>query len=242
MSISDVLKKAGVCGAATIFASVFALGLVGATPAGANTLTSADGNTQLQTTGSVSPGTPYSSGQSINVEVQANSTMNNANLVANSTPGQTTGDPTGDFYVEECVAPNGVLPTAGTSCEKATQDFSVSKTTNGSLNDQGYQVYILPDPALGSTTLQGSCGLAPNYCVIGIFATDPNAGNGFNYPHLFSALFQTRPSPDGLDDGASPGDGTPEVPLAIGLPLLGLAVFGGLTIRSRRRNRQQQVG
>ena len=44
---------------------------------------------------------------------------------------------------------------------------------------------------------------------------------------------------DGSDAGANPGDGTPEVPLAIGLPLAALGVFGGWSLRNRRRRQQQ---
>ena len=63
---------------------------------------------------------------------------------------------------------------------------------------------------------------------LGIFATNPNT-TGFSYPHLFSAPFQITVG-DGQDLGDNPGDGTPEVPLAIGLPLAALAVVGGFTI------------
>jgi hypothetical protein len=88
--------------------------------------------------------------------------------------------------------------------------------------------------------MTGKCDVAPNQCVIGIFAANPSpaAGNGFAFPHLFSAPFQVIVG-DGTDTGANPGDGTPEVPLAIGLPLAALAVFGGFTIRNRRRRQQQ---
>ena len=222
---------------------------MGVTPGDAATLTSADGYTTLSTIGAVTAGTPYTSGQGITVGVIANSVLSNANLAANKVPGQYTldgmGNPvasgaTGVFYIEECTDPGALvanLPTSASACEKATEDLSVLKTNDGSLTDTGYQVYDLPDPNFGETTFTGQCDVAPNQCVVGIFAADPQSGNGFTYPHLFSAPFQVTVG-DGQDAGDNPGDGTPEVPLAIGLPLAALAVFGGWTIRNRRRRRQ----
>ena len=102
-------------------------------------------------------------------------------------------------------------------------------------------MFVLPDALFSPTTFTGTCGLAPNYCVIGIFAADPlTAGFTSANPHLYSAPFQTQPSTGAKDSGGSPGDGTPEVPLAIGLPLVGLAAFGAWTIRSRRRRTTEQ--
>jgi hypothetical protein len=191
----------------------------------------------------VTSGTPYTSGQAITITGNANSTLSNANLVANSVPGQSTGNPTGDFYFEECTDPGGTtanLPTAPDNCEAATDDFtSVAKTSDGSFDNPSYSVYALPDSNLGSATLVGKCGVAPNYCVIGIFATNPNT-TGFSYPHLFSAPFQSTLG-DGAEAGDNPGDGTPEVPLAVGLPLAALAVIGGFAVRNRRRHRREQV-
>ena len=62
MSIRHVVKTVAVSGAATICGAVLMLG-IGAGPAGASTLTSSDGNTSLSTIGTVTSGTPYSSGQ-----------------------------------------------------------------------------------------------------------------------------------------------------------------------------------
>ncbi len=239
MSIRHVLKTVAATSAATVCCAVFALG-VGSGVAGANTLTSGDGNTTLTTQGTVASGTPYSSGQQISLTVAANSVMNTTNLANNGAP------TTGNFYVEECTDPQGTtanLPTSATGCEAATL-VTGAKTPDGHLSlmgTSGPTVYVLPDPGtLGSPTMVGQCGIAPNQCVLGIFAANPSpaAGNGFAFPHLFSAPFQVHVT-DGLDVGNSPGDGTPEVPLAIGLPLAALAVFGGFTIRNRRRRQQQ---
>ena len=240
MSIRHVLKTVAATSAATVCCAVFALG-VGSGVAGANTLTSGDGNTSLTTQGTVNSGTPYSSGQQISLNVAANSVLNTANLSAHGAP------TTGLFYVEECTDPGGLtsnLPTSDTGCEAATLVTGPKPTSgDGSFNlvgTSGPTVYALPDGNLGSPTMTGTCGLAPNQCVLGIFAANPShlAGNGFAYPHLFSAPFQTSVG-DGSDSGANPGDGTPEVPLAIGLPIAALAVFGGFALRNRRRRHQQ---
>ena len=243
MSIRHVLRTVAVSSAATLCGAALALGL-GVGAASANSLVSPDGTTTLSTQGTITSGTPYSSGQSITITGSANSTLSNANLVANSVPGQATGNPVGAFYFEECADPGGTaanLPTTSSGCEAATDDFtSVSKTEDGSFDNPSYTVYDLPDPGtLGNATMVGKCDVAPNTCVIGIFATNPNT-TGFSYPHLFSAPFQMSVG-DGPDTGDNPGDGTPEVPLAIGLPLAALAVVGGFTIRNRRRHRREQI-
>ena len=241
---------------ALLAATLAVIALIGVTPGGAATLTSSDGITSLTTQGTVTPGTPYSSGQTITVSGIANSVLSNANLAANKVPGQYTlvgGNPvasgaTGNFYIEECTDPGGTigtLPTSASGCESATDDFTVSKTNDGSFTDSSYTVFDLPDPGtLGSATMSGKCDVAPNQCVLGIFATNPQSGSGFSYPHLFSAPFQVDQQADfgsGFETGINPGDGTPEVSLAIGLPLAALAVFGGWTIRNRRRHKQEQV-
>jgi hypothetical protein len=244
MSIRHAVKTVAVSGAAMVCAAVFALG-VGSGVAGANTLTSPDGNTTLTTVGTVAGGTPYSSGQKIIVTVVGNSTLSFANLFANGDPNCSSATAcSGDFYVEECTDPGGTtgaLPTTAAGCEAATDNFSQAKSSTGALTLSGaheFKVYDLPDPTtLGSPTMTGTCDVAPNTCVLGIFAENPQSANGFSFPHLFSAPFQVQVG-DGLDLGDSPGDGTPEVPLAIGLPLAAIAVFGGLTLRNRRRSRR----
>jgi hypothetical protein len=242
MSIRHVVKTVAVSSAATLCGAALALGL-GVGAASANSLVSPDGTTTLSTQGSVTSGTPYTSGQTITISGSANSTLSNANLVANAVPGQSTNNPTGNFYFEECTDVGGTaanLPTGPSNCEAATDDFtSVSKTDDGSFDDPSYAIFALPDSNLGSATMVGTCGQAPNYCVIGIFATNPNT-TGFSYPHLFSAPFQSTIG-DGQEAGDNPGDGTPEVPLAVGLPLAALAVIGGFTIRNRRRHRREEV-
>jgi hypothetical protein len=246
MSIRHVLKTVGVSGAATVLAAVFALG-VGAGTAGAS-LTSGDGNTTLSTTANcgsppapctITPGTPFTSGQIINVGVAANSVLSSAALAA-FTPTIPALYQSGNFYLEECTDVGGTtagLPTGPSGCEAATL-LTTGKTSTGGFS-KNFTVYDLPDfNTLGTPTMTGSCDVAPNTCVVGIFISNPQSVSGtFGYPHLFSAPFQMSVG-DGADVGNNPGDGTPEVPLAIGLPLAALAVFGGFTLRNRRRRRQ----
>ncbi len=83
---------------------------------------------------------------------------------------------------------------------------------DGSLNLVGVSgptVFDLPDGNLGSPTMTGTCDVTPNTCVLGIFAANPShlAGNGFAFPHLFSAPFNVVVG-DGNDTGDNPGDGS----------------------------------
>jgi hypothetical protein len=144
--------------AVALVATVAIITVVRAAPGGA-TLVSTDGITTLATTGTVTPG-PYTSGQAITITGTANSVLSNANLVANSVPGQATGNPTGAFYFEECADPGGTvanLPTTSSGCEAATVDFtSVEKDEDGSFDNPSFTVYDLPDLAtLGNATMVG---------------------------------------------------------------------------------------
>jgi hypothetical protein len=211
-------------------------------PGEAAPLISSDGYTTLSTQGTVTAGTPYSSGQLIDLTVAANPVIDTTNLTAAGAP------TTGLFYMEECTDPGGTsanLPTTQSGCEAATL-ATTPKTSNGAFNltgSSGFTMYDLPDPGtLGSATMTGTCDIAPNQCVLGIFAASPQAGGGFGFPHLFSAPFQMDKQADfgsGSETGLNPGDGTPEVPLALGLPLAGLAILGAWSIRNRRRRQHE---
>jgi hypothetical protein len=161
--------------------------------------------------------------------------LSEANLAANGAP------TTGNFYVEECTDPGGLpanLPTQPHNCEAATL-YTAPKSSNGSLSLTGsdaFTVWDLPDPdTLGEPTMTGTCDVAPNQCVLGIFAANPYSGGGFGYPHLFSAPFQVTVG-DGLDQGDNPGDGTPEAAYALALPSLAMGLFGSVVWVRRRRS------
>src|ERR1700735_5374304 len=84
MSIRHVLRTVVVSSAATLCGGALALG-VGVGVANADI---SNGVTTLSATTPVTAGTPYTSGQAIEIKGVANSTLSNANLVANSVPGQ----------------------------------------------------------------------------------------------------------------------------------------------------------
>jgi 5-hydroxyisourate hydrolase-like protein (transthyretin family) len=182
--------------------------LAGSTPGGASTLTSSDGYTSLTTIGTVTLDTPYTSGQNLVVQVEANPVMDEANLAANSAP------TSGNFYFAECTDPGGLaanLPTAASGCESATISVAALKSSDGSATLEGahaFTVYNLPDPTtLGPPTMTGECNDGIDPCVVGMFAASPTI-NGFSYPHLFSAPFYVSVG-DGMDLGDNPGDGSP---------------------------------
>ena len=180
----------------------------------ASTLTSADGFTSLTTgTGTVTPG-PYDSGQKLTVSVIGNSTLSFANQFASGNPACTSATScSGSFNVEECTDPGGDqadLPTTLTGCEASTDNVLANLSSTGALTLSGtkaFKMWDLPNGALGPPTMTGSCDVAPNQCVLGIFASNPQSANGFAYPHLFSAPFNITEG-DGLNTGDQPGDGT----------------------------------
>jgi Bacterial Ig-like domain (group 1)/Invasin, domain 3 len=194
---------------AALLASVaVTIAVAGTTPgvAGAD-LVSGDGFTTLTAATGATPG-PYTSGQVITVSVGANSTLSAAGQAAGGAPA-----PNGSYYFEECSDPGGTtpnLPTSFSGCEAGTLDIENGNTSTGAVQAfQDFTVYDLPDVAtVGGPTMTGQCDVAPNQCVIGIFAANPNAGHpGFSFPHLFSAPFNMTVG-DGLDQGDNPGDGT----------------------------------
>jgi hypothetical protein len=234
MSPKRILRTAGTSAAAALLGGVLLVGLM-AGPASASSLVSPDGNTTISTTGTVTPGTPYDSAQPIKVTVVANSTLASATL---------TGDglSNGKYVLEECADPGATtanLPTTAAGCEALTNTAGSDPlwTSTGAITTT-FTVFDLPDSNLGNGTLTGVCDVAPNTCVIGIFAASPQTnGVGNGNPHLYSAPFQVTAG-DGGDDDATPGDGTPEVPLALLLPLLAAGLVGGGSYYEIRRRRK----
>jgi len=196
-------------------------------PASADSLS--NGTVSINTTGSVASGTPYSSGQLVNVVVSANSTLSLSNLESAGY----TGEPA--MKAVECDDPGGLvgnLPaTPVNNCDGETILSTAAVSADGSFTISGYTIYWLPDNATfgEGATQKPTCGTAPNYCVLYLGP----AQNDFSKPHIFSAPFLVTNNGD--DGGESPGDGLPEAPLAIGLPLLGIAVGGSVLYLRRRR-------
>lgn len=179
---------------------------------------------------SYTAGTPFSSGQYINVDVPANTVL---------TPGE-------GISILECEDPGGLAandPTSISDCDGNThQGDTVTVGTSSSPNGAGsvtynanptagtgYQVYALPDTLIGDAADSPTVCNASNWCVL--YIGPPQTS--FSAPYYLSQPFLVNPTPG--DTGADPGDGTPEAPLAIGLPLAGMAMMGGLTVMRRRR-------
>ena len=164
-------------------------------------------------------GTPFSSGQVVTVNVPANS-------ILSPVAGQ-------NIVVVECAAPGGVDPSVPSACDpNSVSGDSLTPNADGSLSYSNYQLYSLPNAKAFGESPTGTpvCNLA-NQCVLYI---GTNYGD-FTQPHVWSQAFVINPTAG--NTGANPGDGTPEVPLALGLPLLASGVVGGSVLYSRRRRR-----
>ena len=191
-------------------------------PAGATGPSSGDivpGSAQCAA--SCTAGTPFDSGQSINVVIPANSAF--------AAPNNNSG-----VNIVECAAPGGVVPTNPIACDGNTNVAGNLPNTDGSLSAFGYTVYALPDAVSLQETGGPVCGnTSATECILYI----GNNQNDFTAPHLWSQPFFVKAN--GNDLGANPGDGTPEVPMAILLPLSAMGLLGSaLLIRRRRRATQ----
>jgi hypothetical protein len=143
--------------------------------------------------GTITPGTPFSSGQAIDVVIPANSIFS----------------PTQNILIVECSAPNGVIPTLPSACNGDTINGpSIEPNADGSIDFQAatgslYQVFATPDPAIGDTPTSPACGeTAATECILYI----GNNQNDFTKAHVWSQPFFIAPTPG--DTGANPGDGS----------------------------------
>jgi hypothetical protein len=163
---------------------------------------------------------PFDSGQTVNVVIPANTAF--------AAPNDTSG-----IIIVECAAPNGVVPTLPSACDGNTQQTFVGVNADGSFTFNQYRVFALPDSySLGeSASSPVTCGnTAATECMLYI----GNNQNDFTQPHLWSEPFLIDADP--TDSGTiNPGDGTPEVPLAILLPLSAAGLLAGAVMVRRRR-------
>jgi hypothetical protein len=143
--------------------------------------------------GTVTPGTPFSSGQAIDIAIPANSIFS----------------PTQNILIIECSAPNGDIPTLSSACNGDTINGpSIEPNADGSIGFQAatgslYQVFATPDPALGDTSTSPACGeTAATECILYI----GNDQNDFTKPHVWSQPFFIAPTSG--DTGDNPGDGS----------------------------------
>jgi len=144
--------------------------------------------------GTVTTGTPFSSGQVIEVKIPANPTF-----VSGS-----------GIFVVECAAPGGVVPTDPSECDgKTVQGDTILAGTDGSVDytvsntTSGYTLYALPDlSSLGEPSTQTPVCNLSNECVLYVGENQ----NDFTQPHFWSQPFYVAPTPG--DTGANPGDGS----------------------------------
>jgi hypothetical protein len=141
------------------------------------------------------------------------------------------------LHIVECTAPGGVIPSTPAACDGNTiESLSLQANADGSVDYQNYTgslypIYALPDhTTLGEGNTGPVCNASVN-CILYIGEDQTN----FTAPHVWSQPFQIVP--DAGDAAPDPGDGTPEVPFAILLPLTAIGlVAGSVVIRRRHRS------
>ena len=145
---------------------------------------------------SIATGTPFLSGQIIEVNVPANAALS----------------PTQAVKIIECADPGGSaanLPTTVTGCDTSTKqgdtiipnpDSSFDYYANDPNGDAGYPVYALPKAGTSGTV---TCGTASVPCVLWI----GDNYNNFAVNQLWSDPFYVSSTSD--NGSVSPGDGSP---------------------------------
>jgi hypothetical protein len=232
MSIKHLLRTVAVAAPVTLAIGSFALISTGGTASAAGPVQQSATIDATNDGGqTVAAGKPFSSGQLVSINVPPS--------VGTGATGEI--QPNTNFTIYECSDPGGLagnLPTSVANCDSNTAE-GTNGTSNpdGSVQYTGYEVFALPNtesptgafPGLGETAGHLPVCNTGNPCVLAVI-TDPNnfsdpSGLAFSTPFLVTGT---------NDSGANPGDGTPEAPLAIGLPLVGLAAVGGVLYRRRR--------
>src|SRR5580693_6494352 len=126
MSIRHVSKTVAISAAIVCVGALSTFAFVGTAGAAA----SGDQIGSAVPTTSFTAGTPFSSGQVLEVKVPANTVLPQSQNVV----------------IVECAAPNGVLPTQPSSCDTNTvQGDTIQPSTDGSIDYHTYTIYALPD-------------------------------------------------------------------------------------------------
>ncbi len=132
-------------------------------------------------------------------------------------------------YIQECAAPAGVPTTWSRQCDPRTvQHFRVVVGRHGTVSAPGYPIFALPDATTLGEPASGTpvCNLT-HPCALLISEVRCSPGS----PHLwfpFSVALAGGGGPD-------PGNGLPDVPYAVILPVLALIVFAVAYGLRRRR-------
>jgi len=225
MSLRHAARRVAASVAATAAAGAL-VALAFASPAGATT--APDEGLEVATAQAQTPytaGAPFDSGQKIDVSLGANTVFDGSVYSNNASA----------IKIVECAAPNGVVPTLPSACDGNTigTDFPNSDGSFDYLNDNGsgYPVYYLPDSRIGDSPSGPKCGnTLATECILYI----GNSQLDFTQPHVWSQPFLVNPDP--TDSGiVNPGDGTPEVPMAIILPVAAMGLLGSVVVVRRRR-------
>lgn len=163
------------------------------------------------------PDGPFSSGQYVTVMVDPDHVL----------------DPGKHIYIRECAAPDGRPPTSWRQCDlKTNQDAVVTVGAHGALTYPGYPIYALPDGlVLGERTRHRPLCDLTHACILFV----GQDRHDFDRPHVWSLPFFVHPTPG--DTGADPGNGLPEVPYVLALPILAVGILGGTVAIRRRRDK-----
>jgi hypothetical protein len=120
--------------------------------------------------------------------------------------------------------------TSSRQCDPRTvQHFRVVVGRHGTVTAPGYPIFALPDATTLGEPSSGTpvCNLT-HPCALLISEVRCSPGS----PHLWSLPFSVNLAGGG---GADPGNGLPDVPYAVILPVLALIVFGIAYGLRRRR-------
>jgi hypothetical protein len=134
--------------------------------------------------------------------------------------------------IRECAAPSGRPWSSMWQCDsKTVQQFRLFAGRHGTVVAHGYPIFALPDATTLGEPPKGVpvCNLS-HPCVL-LVSEGPSCSTG---PHVWSLPFSVTPLPNG--SGGDPGNGLPEVPYTLVLPILGFAVVGSVLVIRRRRS------
>jgi hypothetical protein len=167
------------------------------------------------------PEGPFSSGQYIEVKVGPNSILS----------------PGARIRIEECAwSPGGTEPPRRLCDGKTRQPDRLVVSHDGSVDYLDYPIYALPDSVvLGeSPQRRPRCDLS-HQCVLLV-------GRDLGKPgqHVSSLPFYVNPTPG--DTGVNPGNGLPEVPYVLALPVAAFGILAGRVLVRRRRASSVRTG
>jgi hypothetical protein len=157
------------------------------------------------------PGSPVTDGDFISVQVPPNRVLR-------------SGIP---LVIEECAAPGFGRPFSFNNCDGTTRQLGrVFAGRNGSLTYADYEIVSLPVTTSSHRSFRhGPVCDSTHACVLVV-----RGSFGKSNCELWSHPFFVGPAV------ADPGNGTPEVPYVLVLPILAVTVFGGSMLLRRRRS------